>query len=110
MKKTLFQRDFTQYPHKKKSIISINTIVHTDNHVFYVYLGINDTKVKQICKLTDTNTVTALIMCFILENNSFMPDSFKPDVVGTPLVLNVKTSSISCVMFKLGGNENVNLG
>ena len=49
---------------------------------FYVYLGINDTKVKQICKLTDTNAVTAQIICFIFENNLFMPDSFKPDVVG----------------------------
>ena len=56
--------------------------MHTDNHVFYVYLGINDTIVKQICKITDTNTVTALIICFIFENNLFMPDSFKPDVVG----------------------------
>ena len=35
---------------------STNINVHTGNHVYYVYLGTNDTKTNQNCKLTDANT------------------------------------------------------
>ena len=31
-----------------------------DSHVIYVYLDIRDTKIKQVCKLPDTNTVFIL--------------------------------------------------
>ena len=42
------------------TVISINIKVHTDDYVIYVYLGINDTNLKQIFKLTDVNTTWVL--------------------------------------------------
>ena len=56
--------------------------MHTDNHVDYVYLGINYTKIKQICNTTDMNTVTALLLCFIPGKYTLKQDPFKPEEVG----------------------------
>ena len=39
------------------SQFTCNINVHTDNYVIYLYLDKNCTKIKQICKLTDMNTV-----------------------------------------------------
>ena len=42
---------------QRQSFISININAHADNYVIYVYSGIKDTKIKQITKLTEMNTV-----------------------------------------------------
>ena len=84
--KTLLLWDF-QY------IVSVKTFVRTDNHVAYVYLGVNVIKIKRIWNLTVMNTVTAMLKCFNLEKNVFMPDSFKSAETA------IQGSSVSCIFF-----------
>ena len=58
MKKHLFNGILSNtFTNNNPLAISINVSVHTDNHVAYVYLRINDTKIKQICQFVNDSFI-----------------------------------------------------
>ena len=77
--------------------------MHTYNHVVYVYLGINDTKIKQICKFF-TDSFMSIKNVLYFWKILYIQASFNADEVGhTASVLYVSVNSFNkALLYGLG--------